>query len=188
ANAAIWEKVAIKLRTEEMPPPGSPRPDHATYAQAVSQLESALDAAAAAHPNPGRVAVHRLNRSEYAAAIRDLLGLDIDAKALLPAEESDVEGFDNIASVLSMSPALIENYLGAARRISRLAVGDVSIAPGFESFKIPRALVQDEQMSEDLPFGSTGGALIHYNFPVDGEYTIKVQIRRQEYDYIVGVG
>jgi ankyrin repeat protein len=188
ANAAIWEKVATKLRTEEMPPPGLRRPDHATYIQVTGQLEDALDAAAAARPNPGRVAVHRLNRVEYAAAVRDLFGLDIDGKALLPADESDPEGFDNVASVLSMSPALLENYLSAARTISRLVVGDVTIVPGFETVKIPRLLVQDEQMSDDLPFGSRGGAVIPYYFPVDAEYVLKVLLRRQEYDYIVGMG
>ncbi len=188
ANAAIWEKVATKLRTEEMPPPGVNRPDHATYARVAGQLESALDAAAAARPNPGRVAVHRLNRVEYAAAVRDLFGLEVDGKALLPVDESDQEGFDNVASVLSMSPALLENYLAAARTISRLVVGDVTIAPGFETFKIPRLLVQDEQMSDDLPFGSRGGAVIPHYFPVDGDYVLKVLLRRQEYDYIVGLG
>ena len=94
-----------------MPPPGRPRPDHDTYAALVSQLEASLDAAAAANPNPGRVAVHRLNRTEYTAAIRDLFGLDIDGKALLSADDADQEGFDNVASVLSVSPALLENYL-----------------------------------------------------------------------------
>jgi hypothetical protein len=187
-NAAVWERVAIKLRTQEMPPAGRTRPDAATYARVVTDLESALDAAAAANPHPGRVAVHRLNRSEYTAAVRDLLGLEIDGKALLPADESDLEGFDNVASVLSVSPVLLENYLAAARRISRLAVGDVTIVPGFETFKIPKALVQDEQMNDDLPFGSRGGAFVRYNFPVDGEYVIKVLLRRQEYDYIVGLG
>jgi len=188
ANATIWEKVATKLRTEEMPPPGGNRPDHSTYAQVTGELEAALDAAAAALPNPGRVAVHRLNRVEYAAAVRDLFGLEVDGKALLPVDESDQEGFDNVASVLSMSPALLENYLSAGRTISRLVVGDVTIVPGFETFKIPKLLVQDEQMSDDLPFGSRGGAVIPYYFPVDAEYVLKVLLRRQEYDYIVGMG
>lgn len=187
-DAATWEKVLTKLRTEEMPPAGKPRPDHATYVAIAAELEASLDRAAAARPNPGRVPVHRLNRAEYAAAVRDLLGLEVDAKALLSADDSDLEGFDNVASVLSMSPALIENYLGAARRVSRLAVGDVTIAPGFQTFKIPKALVQDEQMSDDLPFGSQGGAHVRYTFPVDAEYTIKALLRRQEYDYIVGIG
>ena len=119
-NAQQWEKVVTKLRTGEMPPPGRPRPDAASYHAAAAGLERALDAAAAAQPRPGRVPVHRLNRTEYANAIRDLLGLEIDARALLASDEADQEGFDNVASVLSVSPALLENYLSAARTISRL--------------------------------------------------------------------
>lgn len=187
-HAAVWEKVVTKLRTQEMPPPGRSRPDHATYAAVVNQLETALEKAAAEKPNPGRVPVHRLNRAEYAAAIRDLLGLEIDSKALLSSDEADQEGFDNVASVLSVSPALLENYLSAARTISRLAVGDTTIRPVVETFKISKALVQDEQISDDLPFASRGGALIRYYFPLDGEYTIKALLRRQEYDYIIGMG
>ena len=187
-HAAVWEKVIVKLRTQEMPPAGRPRPAAATYERLVDQLETALDQAAMVRPNPGRVPVHRLNRAEYAAAIRDLLGLEIDAKALLSSDEADHEGFDNIASVLSVSQSLLENYLSAARAISRLAVGDTTIRPVIETIKISKALVQDEQISDDLPFGSRGGALIRHYFPVDGEYTIKVLLRRQEYDYIVGMG
>ena len=144
--------------------------------------------AAAANPHPGRVPVHRLNRTEYTNAIRDLLGLEIDGRALLSADEADQEGFDNVASVLSVSPALLENYLSAARTISRLAVGDPALHPVVDTFKISKALVQDERMSDDLPFGSQGGALIRYHFPLDAEYTIKVLLRRQEYDYIIGMG
>jgi mono/diheme cytochrome c family protein len=188
AHSALWEKIASKLRTQEMPPPGRPRPDAETYGALVTQLETALDTAAAANPNPGRVAVHRLNRSEYTAAIRDLFGLEIDGKALLAADEADQEGFDNVASVLSVSPALLENYLSAARTISRLAVGDTTLNPVVDTFKISKALFQDEQMSDDLPFGSRGGALIRHYFPLDGEYSIKVLLRRQEYDYIIGMG
>jgi hypothetical protein len=188
ANLAMWEKVATKLRTREMPPPGEARPDQATYTRLAAELEATLDGVAAARPNPGRVPVHRLNRAEYAAAIRDLLGLEIDAKAMLSSDDSDLEGFDNVASVLSVSPALLENYLSAARRISRLAVGDVTITPVVETLKISKALVQDEQMSDDLPFGSRGGVLVPHTFPVDGEYTLKVLLRRQEYYYLVGMG
>src|SRR5262249_41052321 len=122
-QADLWEKVARKLRTGEMPPSGLPRPDAATYIKVTAELENALDAAAAEKPNPGRVPVHRLNRAEYTAAIRDLLGLKIDGKALLYADDTDQEGFDNIASVLTVSPLLLENYLSAATKISRLAVG-----------------------------------------------------------------
>ena len=187
-NAEQWEKIVTKLRTGEMPPPGRPRPDAATYRAVAAALERDLEAAAAAKPHPGRVPVHRLNRSEYTNAIRDLLGLEIDARALLSADEADQEGFDNVASVLSVSPALLENYLSAARTISRLAVGDAGLHPVIDTFKISKALVQDERLNDDLPFGSQGGALIRYYFPLDAEYTIKVLLRRQEYDYIVGIG
>ena len=184
----VWEKVVTKLRTHEMPPPGRPRPDIATLSATTAAIESKLDAAAEANPNPGRVAVHRLNRAEYTAAVRDLLGLEVDGKTLLPADEADLEGFDNVASVLSVSPLLLENYLSAARTISRLAVGDPRLNPVVDTFKISKSLVQDERMSDSLPFGSQGGASVRYHFPLDAEYTIKVLLRRQEYDYIVGMG
>jgi mono/diheme cytochrome c family protein len=188
ANAPQWEKIVTKLRTGEMPPPGRPRPDADTYRAVASALERELDAAAAATPHPGRVPVHRLNRSEYTHAIRDLLALEVDGRALLSADEADQEGFDNVASVLSVSPALLENYLSAARAVSRLAVGDPGRHPVVDTFKISKALVQDDRLSDDLPFGSQGGALIRYHFPLDAEYTIKVLLRRQEYDYIIGMG
>jgi hypothetical protein len=184
----LWEKVARKLRTGEMPPSGMPRPDKATYARIAAELEAALDAGAAAKTNPGRVPVHRLNRAEYAAAIRDLLGLKIDGKMLLSADDSDQEGFDNVASVLSVSPVLLENYLSAAHVISRLATGDPTLPPSVETIKYAKLLTQEDQMSEDLPFGSQGGGSIGHLFPLDGEYTIKVLLRRQYYDYIVGLG
>jgi mono/diheme cytochrome c family protein len=187
-HAEKWEKVVTKLRTGEMPPPGRPRPEPAFARATAIALERELDAAAAARPHPGRVPVHRLNRSEYTHAVRDLFGLDIDSRALLPADEADQEGFDNVASVLSISPALLENYLSAARTISRLAVGDLALSPVIDTFKISKALVQDERLGDDLPFGSRGGTLIRYYFPLDAEYTIKVLLRRQEYDYIIGMG
>jgi Protein of unknown function (DUF1592)/Protein of unknown function (DUF1588)/Protein of unknown function (DUF1587)/Protein of unknown function (DUF1585)/Protein of unknown function (DUF1595)/Planctomycete cytochrome C len=188
SNPEIWEKVVRKLRAREMPPAGSSRPDAETYTAMSALLEKMLDDAASASPNPGRVAVHRLNRSEYANAIRDLLGLQVDGKALLAADEADQEGFDNVASVLSVSPVLLEGYLSAARTISRLAVTDPAINPVADVFKIPTALVQDERTSEDLPFGSHGGTAIRYHFPLDGEYQIKVLLRRQLYLYIIGMG
>jgi hypothetical protein len=188
ADAEMWEKVARKFRTHEMPPPGASRPDRATYAAMTAHLESALDAAALANPNPGRVPVHRLNRAEYTNAIRDLLGLDIDGRAVLSTDDSEQEGFDNVASVLTVSPALLENYLSAARMISRLAVGDTSRRPMVDVFKVERDFVQDERMSEDLPFGSRGGIAVKYQFPVDGEYLIKLELKRQLYDYLVGMG
>jgi hypothetical protein len=187
-HAETWEKVARKLRTHEMPPPGTPRPDKAAYERAAAALEAALDAAAAARPQPGRVAVHRLNRTEYANAIRDLLALDVDVKTLLPADEPDQQGFDNMASVLSVSPRLLENYLSAAAVVSRLAVGDANASPTEDTFRVPTAMVQDDRASDDLPFGSRGGLSVRYQFPVDGEYGIKVLLRRQLYLYLIGMG
>ena len=183
-----WERVARKLRTHEMPPPGLPRPDKDTYDRVSLSLEAALETAAAANPNPGRVIVHRLNRTEYTNAIRDLLALDIDGRALLPADEPDQQGFDNMAGVLSVSPRLLENYLAAASTVSRLAIGDRSLGTVENTFKIPTALVQDDRTSDDLPFGSRGGTSIPYHFPLDGEYRIKVVLRRQLYLYLIGMG
>ena len=187
-DAEMWEKVARKLRTREMPPSGIPRPDHATYEQLVSTLETALDEAAAADPHPGRVVIHRLNRTEYTNAIRDLLSLDVDGRALLPADEPDQQGFDNVAGVLSVSPRLLENYMTAANTISRLAIGDGTISPVEDTVRIPTATVQDDRASEDLPFGSRGGVSIPYHFPLDGDYRIKVVLKRQLYLYLVGMG
>jgi hypothetical protein len=170
-----------------MPPAGAPRPDATTRAAMTASLEKALDETAAVRPNPGRVAVHRLNRSEYVNAVRDLLGVEIDAPSILSADEPDQEGFENVASVLSMSPALLDGYIGAARKISRLAVGS-AIEPVIENFEISRLLVQDERMSDALPFGSQGGASIRHQFPRDGEYQIKIRLKRQLYEYILGMG
>ena len=188
AAAEVWEKVARKFRTHEMPPPGRPRPDSDTYRAAAFRIETALDNAAAARPNPGRVAVHRLNRVEYANAVRDLLGLEIDRRSLLPADDSNQESFDNMASVLSVSPVLLEGYLSAASKVSRLAVGDPTMAPVVDTYQIPKALIQDERTHDDLPFGSQGGTVIRHHFPVDGEYTVKVLLRRELYYYIIGMG
>jgi mono/diheme cytochrome c family protein len=188
ADAELWERVASKLRTREMPPPGRPRPDQATYDALAAGLESSLDAAAAAHLNPGRVAVHRLNRAEYTNAIRDLLGLQVDGASLLMADEPDQHGFENIANLLSVSTPRLERYMSAARRISRLAVGDATINPVVETYSVPDAFVQDDRTSEDLPFGSQGGIAIDHLFPVDAEYDIKVLLKRQVYLYIMGMG
>ena len=187
-HSEVLEKIARKLRTQEMPPPGVARPDHAAYAQVASWLEAALDQAAAARPNPGRVPVHRLNRTEYANAIRDLLALDVDARSLLPADEPDQQGFDNVAGVLSVSPRLLENYMAAAATVSRRAIGDPAITAVEDTFRIPGAWVQDDRASNDLPFGSRGGTSIRYQFPLDGEYSIKVVLKRQLYLYLIGMG
>ena len=188
ARPEVWERVVRQLRSGVMPPPGAPRPaDDAVQAFAV-RIESILDAAAAAAPDPGSPPVHRLNRTEYANAIHDLLALDVDAVTLLPADPS-LEGFDNIGGVLSVSPVLLERYLAAARRISRLAVGDPTIDPAFASrtYDIDRQRFQDQRMDEDLPFGSRGGAAVRHHFPLDGEYAVRVGLRRNIFGYVRGL-
>ena len=185
-HAEAWEKVVRKLRTGAMPPVGRPRPDTATYAAVAASLETALDRVAAANPNPGRTTAHRLNRTEYANAVRDLLGLEVDGTALLPPDNSDL-GFDNMADILSVSPALLERYIFAARKISRLAVGDPTIGPTTDMYVIPKMRFQDHRMSEDLPFGSRGGVAVRHDFPLDAEYDITIRLRRQLYDYVRGL-
>ncbi len=186
AQAATWEKVVRKLRARAMPPAGRPRPDRATYETVASALETALDRAAADNPDPGRTATHRLNRTEYANAIRDLLGIEIDGRALLPPDDADL-GFDNMADILSMSPARLERYLSAARKVARLALGDPAAVPTTETYVVPKLRFQDHRMSEDLPFGSRGGIAIRHHFPLDAEYDIRIRLRRQLYGYIRGL-
>ena len=187
AGAEVWEKVIRKLRSGAMPPPGRPRPDPTVVENALAWLETELDRAAALAPDPGRTdSVHRLNRAEYRNAIRDLLALDVDVTSLLPADSADEHGFDNIASMLSVSPTLLDRYLSAARRLSRLAVGLPPSAPATEEYRV--RLEQDEYLGEDLPFGSRGGAAIRHRFPVDGEYVIDVRLYRQLFDVVVGLG
>ena len=175
-DAATWEKVVRKLRTATMPPAPRPRPDAATYAGVVAYLQSALDRAAEADPDPGRPAVQRLNRTEYVNAIRDLLDLEVDGRALLPADESSY-GFDNIGDVLSVSPGLLERYLLAAARISRGAVGDPTLRPTTAAYRTSPLLAQDARVSDDLPFGSRGGLAVRHHFPLDGEYVIRIALR-----------
>jgi hypothetical protein len=172
-----------------MPPPGVPRPAEPASRALTAWLESEIDRAWAARPNPGRTnAVHRLNRWEYNAAIRDLLALDVDVKSELPGDETADGSFDNVADALSISTAHLERYLSVARKVTRLATGLPPTTPGVQRFEIPLHVVQDDRQSEDLPFGSRGGLAIPYTFPVDGEYLIKVRLRRQYQDYIMGMG
>ncbi len=186
-NGDVWEKVVRKLRTGAMPPLGRPRPDQGAQMAFASWLESELDRAADAHPQPGRPAIHRLNRTEYANAIRDLFDIQIDGRTLLPGDSSDAHGFDNNAEILSVSPSLMERYLIAARKISRLVVGR-PVGPDFEQHRIHKWMMQSDRMSEDLPFGSRGGTAIPYYFPVDGEYVIKITLHRTGNDHIIGLG
>ena len=189
ADPELWERVIVKLRVGSMPPPGRPRPEAATYDVVAGRLEEALDRAWAADPDPGRGgAVHRLNRTEYANTVRDLFALDIDVASLLPGDETADGSFDNFGDVLTISRAHLERYLSVARQVTRLAVGLPPISPGFEMFEIPLHVVQDTRQSEALPLGSRGGLAIRYHFPVDGEYLIKVRLRRQYQAYLMGMG
>ena len=176
ADAEVWEKVLQKLRTQAMPPPRRPRPDAETYGAFAMWLETALDHAAGERPNPGRPTIHRLNRLEYTNAIRDLLHLEIDTGTMLPADDL-AYGFDNNADILTVAPGLLERYMSAARRISRLAVGDPTIEADAVRYPLSSLLVQDDRMSEDLPFGSRGGSAVRHHFPLDGEYLVRIGLQ-----------
>jgi hypothetical protein len=174
-DAPTLERVVQKLQAASMPPVGSPRPDPATYQQLNRWLKSELDRAASARPNAGRTeGLHRLNRLEYQNVIRDLLDIEgLEIEKLLPTDDASY-GFDNIAGVLAMSPTHVQRYLNAARKISRLAVGDMTTAPTGESQVIALDLSQDSRL-ESLPFGTRGGASVRRYFPVDGEYVVKFE-------------
>ena len=172
-NPELWEKVTRKLRAGMMPPAGARRPDAAAIKTFVGSLESTIDQAAVANPNPGRQPLHRLNRAEYANSIRDLLAVDVDVAGLLPADDSS-QGFDNVADVLGTSPALIEGYMRAASKISRLAVGDTDVSPGEITWGITNEKSQLRHL-EGAPFGTRGGVVVNYTFPVDGEYSFKLR-------------
>jgi hypothetical protein len=181
----VWEKVVRKLRARHMPPPGMPRPDERTYAAAISSLETSLDSAAAAKPNPGRTdTFRRLNRTEYQNALRDLLALDVDVATLLPIDESSY-GFDNV-TVGDLSPTLLDRYISAAEKISRLAVGRPSRSPGGDTIKIQPDLTQEEHL-DGLPVGTRGGALVRYTFPLDAEYEIQIRLARDRNEHVEGL-
>ena len=175
-HAELWEKVLQKLHTRAMPPPGRPRPEAAVYDAFGAWLERSLDRWAADHPDPGRPPIHRLNRLEYANAVRDLLHLEIDAQALLPADDMAF-GFDNNAAILTVAPGLFSRYMSAARTVSRLAVGDPSIEADVARYPVSPLLVQGGRISEDLPFGSRGGAAVRHHFPRDGDYVLRIELR-----------
>jgi mono/diheme cytochrome c family protein len=181
----VWEKVVRKLRARQMPPIGKERPDEATYDAVIASLETSLDRAAAAHPNPGRTAaLRRLTRTEYQNAVRDLLAIEIDAASLLPADESSY-GFDNV-TVGDLSPTLLDRYISAAEKISRVAVGRPSRSPGGETIRIPAELTQEEHI-DGLPIGTRGGAVVHYTFPLDGEYEIQIRLMRDRDEHVEGL-
>jgi len=184
-GADTWEKVIRKVRVGMMPPPGMPRPAPAQLDDLAAYLETSLDRSATDKPRPGRTAMHRLNRAEYANAIRDLLALDIDAAALLPPDDES-SGFDNIADVLTISPSLMERYLSASWNISRQAVGNLNIASSTASYRVRPDLSQDQHV-EGLPPGTRGGMLVKHTFPLDGEYTIKLRLWRNTFDLMRGM-
>ena len=185
-NAETWEKVIRKVRAGMMPPAGAKRPDRAALDAFAGSIEAAIDRAAAANPNPGRAPLHRMNRVEYENAIRDLLALDVDSSTLLPADDSS-HGFDNIADVLGVSPSLLERYVAAAAKISRLAVGERDAAPAQVTYSVKGDLSQNQTL-EGMPLGTRGGTSITHNFPVDGEYSIRQALLKLSFGQVFGEG
>ena len=183
-NGEVWEGVVRRLRTRSMPPQGMPRPDEATYNALSSFLENELDRAAATKPNPGRPLIRRMNRSEYANAIRDLLTLDVDVSSLLPPDDSAF-GFDNISDMLGTSPALLERYLVAADRVSALAVG-AAVTPGSDTYRVRQDRSQDQHI-EGLPLGTVGGLVVNHTFPLDAEYRFSLALYRNNLEAIRGL-
>src|ERR1700681_714017 len=184
-NPEVWEKVVRKIGARAMPPAGMPRPNETTYKAFLSHLETSLDQSAAAKPNPGRTdTFRRLNRTEYQNAIRDLLSLDVDVASLLPTDDSS-HGFDNI-TVGDLSPTLLERYLAAAQKISRIAIGSPIRTPGGDTISLPPDLTQEEHFDQ-LPFGTRGGTLVNYTFPLDAEYTIQLRLTRDRNEHIEGL-
>ncbi len=171
-HAEVLEKAIRKLRGGLMPPPGTKRPDPAAVEAFVSSLERSLDQAAAVHPNPGRVALHRLNRAEYANAIEDLFGLHIDASALLPRDD-EADGFDNVASALTVSPSFLDQYISAARVVSGRVLGNPSARPASATYRPARGADQTIRV-DGLPLGTRGGLLVEHLFPADGDYKLNV--------------
>ncbi len=186
-DGEIWEKVIRKLRTRAMPPSGMPRPDQSLTDNFVTFLEDSLDRAAQQSPDPGNPVVSRLNRTEFENAVRDLLGVEMDVSNLLPHDDSGY-GFDTVGEALSVSPLLAESYMSTARKISTRAIGDMDVQPLTIDYEVSRQFVQDTRMSEELPFGTRGGAAVKHHFPVDGEYVIKIQLQRNNDNYIRGLG
>lgn len=186
ANAPeTWEKVIVKLRSRSMPPPKIPRPDNAAYDKVATWLETEIDRSAAAHVNPGRTpSLHRMNRAEYANAVRDLIAVEVDGEEMLPPD-GQAYGFDTNAEALSIEPALLDRYITAATSIAREAVGDPTIPGGFVRYGAIKGnsneqtyLRQTERMGEQFPLGSRGGIAVRHYFPVDGEYAFKLKLQR----------
>ena len=169
-----------------MPPAGARRPSRASLDAFAGAIEEPSIAPRPPIPNPGRAPLHRMNRVEYANAIRDLLALDVDASTLLPADDSS-HGFDNIADVLGVSPSLLERYVSAAAKISRLAVGERDAAPAQVTYTVNGDLSQNQTL-EGQPLGTRGGTTVRHNFPVDGEYVIRLSLLKLSFGQVFGEG
>jgi len=185
AHADTWERVLRKLSVRAMPPQGMPRPSEAEYAGFTNWLAASLDRAWEGHSTPGRYVVHRLNRAEYANAVRDLLAVDIDVSDLLPTDGAEF-GFDNIAMALKTSPLLLEGYVNAAERVSAMAVGDPQVKPGTTEHSISREFSQNGYIA-GLPLGTVGGTVVHHVFPADAEYKLSGRLVRGVQEGYAGV-
>ncbi|WP_197231168.1 DUF1592 domain-containing protein [Novipirellula artificiosorum] len=185
ADSDVWDKVVKRLRARQMPPADYSKPDEADYDKVLSTIESVLDDAVARHPTPGRTdSIRRLNRAEYRAAIRDLLALDVDVESLLPPDQSG-HGFDNV-TVGDLPPVLLNRYLSAAEKISRLAVGGTGLSPGGTTIRLPADRSQESHV-DGLPLGTRGGTLIQHHFPVTGEYEIQLRLTRDRDENVEGL-
>jgi Protein of unknown function (DUF1587)/Planctomycete cytochrome C len=187
-DANVWEKAVRKLRVRAMPPHGDDiiRPDEREYTALLSYLETSLDAHAAKHPDPGGPETfHRLNRTEYQNAVRDLLALDVDAASMLPGDDAS-HGFDNV-NVGELSPTLLDQYISTARKVSRLAVGTPVKTPAAVSVILPLDLTQNDQIDEALPLGTRGGTSFRHVFPQDGDYQFQIRLTRDRDDRIEGL-
>jgi len=184
-HAGTFERVLRKLSVRAMPPQGMPRPSEVEYAGFTSWLPASLDRAWEAKSTPGRFVVHRLNRAEYANAVRDLLAVDIDVSDLLPTDGAEF-GFDNIATALKTSPLLLEGYVNAAQRVAAMAVGDPQVKPGTTEHSISREFSQNGYI-EGLPLGTVGGTVVRHVFPADAEYKLSGRLVRGVQEGYAGV-
>jgi hypothetical protein len=185
-DAEIWEKVLRKLKARAMPPAGMPRPDDSTYQSMASYITTSLDTLAMTDPRPGGPTIRRLNKTEYINIARDLFAVEITDDTILPSDDT-MYGFDNIGEVLTLSPLLTEQYISAARKVRKLALGEPEMQPVFDIYTVSGYLMQDDRMGEDMPFGSMGGTSVNHNFPMDGEYVVQVKLQRNSREYIRGL-
>ncbi len=185
-DAEIWEKVLRKLKARSMPPSGMPRPDDSTYQSMASYITTSLDSLAMTDPRPGGPTIRRLNKTEYINIVRDLFAIEITNDTILPSDDT-MYGFDNIGEVLTLSPLLTEQYISAARKVRKLALGEPEMQPVFDIYTVSGYLMQDDRMGDDMPFGSMGGTSVNHNFPMDGEYVVQVKLQRNSREYIRGL-